>query len=113
MTERDLLRFRWDHRHPAHRTAVRAANRALASVPLRLKYRAGARLRLGRLPYSLIGPGDVVVQVGAPSDTLHSGRSRGMHMALRSVGGRAIVVEPDPGSAEEFRKAAAELGLDH
>ena len=113
MTQRDLLRFKWDHRHPAHRAAVRAANHLLASVPLGLKYRAGAWLRMGRPPYSLIGPGDVVVQVGAPSDTLHSGRSRGMHMALKSTSGHAIIVEPDPASAEEFRKAAVELGLDH
>lgn len=108
-----MLRFRWNHLHPAHRTLVKQANRVLARLPLALKYRVGARLRRGRPPYSLVGPGDVVVQVGAPADTLLSGRSRGMHLALRTRGGRAIIVEPDPESARQFEAAARELGLDH
>ena len=113
MTKRDPLRFKWDHRNPVHRTLVKAANRSLARIPIATKYRVGERLRARKPPYSLIGPGDVIVQVGAPSDTLLSGRSRGMHMALRCRGGRAIIVEPDPASAAEFRSRAAELGLDH
>ena len=68
-----------------------------------MKYRMVERLRVGKPPYSLVGPGDVVVQVGAPADTLLTGRSRGLHLALRSRGGRAIIVEPDPSSAEDFR----------
>ncbi len=110
---RTPLRFRWSHTHPVHRQVVQRANRVLAKVPLTWKYAAGQRLRRGRPPYALVGPGDVVVQVGAPSDTLLSGRSRGMHLALRTVGGRAIIVEPDPDSADTFRRCAAELGLDH
>ena len=92
---------------------VKRANAVLARVPLTPKYTVGSRLRRNKPPYSLVRPGDVVVQVGAPSDTLHSGRSRGMHLALRSRGGRAIIVEPDPASAKEFEAAAARLGLDH
>ena len=113
MANKEMFRFRWDHRHPIHRVAVKQANRLLARIPLAAKYRIGARLRRTRPPYSLVSPGDVVVQVGAPSDTLHSGRSRGMHLALRSQGGAAVIVEPDPSSAREFDQAAAELGLDH
>ncbi len=110
---RDPLRFRWDHRHPVHRTLVKAANRVLARIPFERKYRLAGRIRDGKPPYDLVGPGDVVIQVGAPADTLLSGRSRGMHLALRSRGGRAIIVEPDPHSAEEFRTRARQLGLDH
>lgn len=113
MSRRDPLRFRWSHRNVVHRTLVKAANRGLARMPFVTKYRAAHRLRVRKPPYSLVSAGDVVVQVGAPSDTLLSGRSRGMHLALRSRGGRAIIVEPDPSSAQEFRERAEELGLDH
>jgi len=113
MSKHELFRFRWDHRNSVHRTLVKVANRGLAQVPFGTLYRATERMRFGKPPYCLVGPGDVVVQVGAPSDTLLAGRSRGMHLALRSRGGRAIIVEPDPSSAQEFRKRAKELGLDH
>ena len=112
-TEHTPLRFRWDHRSPIHRTLVKTANRGLAMIPTRAKYWATALPRNGKPPYQLVGPGDTVIQVGAPADTLNSGRSRGLHLALRSRGGRAIIVEPDPESAAEFRRRAAELGLDH
>jgi FkbM family methyltransferase len=107
------LRFRWNHRSAVHRSIVKGVNRCLASVPFKAKYRITAKLRDGRMPYSLVGPGDVIVQVGAPADTLLAGRSRGMQLALRCRGGRAIIVEPDPASAAEFRSRAAELGLNH
>lgn len=113
MNHREALRFRWSHRHPLHRRLVKRANGLLARLPLAPKYAMGARLRVGKPPYNLVGPGDVIIQVGAPSDTLLSGRSRGMYLALGSRGGRAIIVEPDPTSADQFRKCAAELGLDH
>jgi len=113
MTNRTPLRFRWDHRHPIHRTVVKWANQLLAKMPLERKYRIGQWLREGKSPYSLVGPGDVVVQVGAPSDTTLSGRSRGMHLSLRSRGGKAIIIEPDPRSAAEFEACAWALGLDH
>lgn len=113
MSERTPLRFRWSHRAKAHRTFVRMANRALAQVPFKAKYRATSKMRNSRLPYTLVGSGDIVIQVGAPADTLNSGRSRGMHLALRSVRGHAIIVEPDPASATEFARRAKELGLKH
>lgn len=113
MNRRDPWRFRWDHRNRAHRSAVKLANRALATIPFEPKYRITGRLRDRRLPYSLVRPSDVVVQVGAPADTLLSGRSRGMHLALRSTSGIAIIVEPDPASAHEFEVRATALGLNH
>jgi len=113
MPDREMLRFKWDHRHPLHRGVVKRVNSVLARVPARQKYALTHRLRVGHPPYSLVGPGDVVVQVGAPSDTLLAGRSRGMHLAMSSRGGAAIVVEPDPSSAARFREVAGMLGLGH
>lgn len=113
MSSRTPLRFRWNHRSSVHRTIVKSANWGLAKLPLAPKYAAASRLRARKLPYSLVAPGDIVVQIGAPADTLRSARSRGMHLALRSRGGRAIIVEPDPTSATEFRRRAAQLGLEH
>lgn len=113
MSERTPLRFRWSHRAKTHRTLVKAANRALAKVPFEAKYRATSKMRKSKPPYALVGAGDVVIQVGAPADTLNSGRSRGMRLALRSVRGRAIIIEPDPASAAEFDRRANELGLSH
>lgn len=113
MSNRTPLRFRWSHLNPVHRNLVKVVNRGLARVPLAAKYRIAARARVGKRPYSLVGEGDVVVQIGAPADTLLSGRSRGMHLALKSRRGRAIIVEPDPVSAQEFGARARQLGLDH
>lgn len=113
MSDKTPLRFRWSHRAKAHRTLVKVANRGLAGIPFAQKYRVTQRLRDNKPPYSLVGQGDVVVQVGAPADTLNSGRSRGMHLALRSRQGKAIIVEPDPSSAAEFERRARQLGLDH
>lgn len=113
MPARKPLRYRWSHRNVVHRTLVKAANKGLAKLPFAPKYRVAAMLRARKPPYSLVQDGDTVVQVGAPSDTLLSGRSRGMHLALKSRGGRAIIVEPDPASAAEFEARAHDLGLDH
>jgi FkbM family methyltransferase len=113
VVDKTPLRFRWSHLHPMHRRTVKVANRLLSRLPLRPKYAATARLRRSKLPYSLVGPGSVVIQVGAPADTLHAGRSRGMHLAIKSHGGAALIVEPDPHSAAEFGRCARELGLDH
>jgi FkbM family methyltransferase len=108
------LRYRWSHRHPAHRAAVRLANRVLPRVPFRLKYGVTDLIRRRALPYKLLGPGSVAVQVGAPRDTLLAGRSRAMAFALRTgPSGRVLVVEPEAGSVQEFRRVAAARGLSH
>lgn len=114
MNESLPLRFRWDHRHPVHRRMVRGANKVLAQIPASAKYAAGSAVRRSRLPYSLVHPDSTIVQIGAPSDTLASGRSRGMHFALRSAPlGRAIIIEPDDASRQAFEKMADDLGLHH
>ena len=109
------MRFfhRWDHRHPIHRNGVKIANKTLRLLPLKLKYAAMGKRKLTEVPYNLVRNGDVVVQVGAPFDTLHSGRSRGFHLALAAgVDGKSFVVEPHPVSVGEYQKAARLFGLE-
>lgn len=104
---------RWDHRHGLHRSLVKAANRGLRQLPLEIKYSVMRRRKASEKPYDLVNEGDLIVQVGAPFDTLHSGRSRGFHLALRAgPSGSSIVVEPHPVSVSEYRKAARKFDLD-
>jgi FkbM family methyltransferase len=106
--DRRYWRFLWSHEAAVHRYAVRLANAVLRLVPFRAKYFFGMLLRRRRFPYALIRPGDAVVQVGAPRDTLRSGRSRAFYFSLLvGPSGRAVVVEPDAESALAFRAAAA------
>jgi FkbM family methyltransferase len=111
---RTKLRYRWSHRHPLHRALVRTANRVLPYVPFAVKYGLTDAVRSRNLPYSLLGPGSVAIQVGAPRDTLRSGRSRAMAFVRRTgPNGRVLVVEPDADSADEFCQTAAKHGLHH
>lgn len=108
------FRYRWSHRHPLHRAAVRAANRLLPAIPFSVKYGVTDAVRRRQLPYRLLRPGSVAVQVGAPRDTLLAGRSRAMAFVLRTrPNGRVLVVEPDLTSVEEFRRIVRAQGLDH
>ena len=108
------LRYRWSHRHPVHRAVVRMANRVLPRVPFKVKYFVTDRVRAGNLPYRLLKPGSVAIQVGAPRDTLEAGRSRAMaFVRLTSPTGRVLVVEPDQTSVDVFRRTAAKQGLRH
>lgn len=101
------LRSRWSHRSAHHRSVVRAANRVLPLVPFEAKYGVTSYLRRDALPYRLLGPGSIAVQVWRPRDTLRSGRSRAMTFALRThPRGRLLVVEPDLQSVHEFRRIA-------
>lgn len=111
---RSAKRFfhRWDHRHALHRRLVRAANFLLRRIPMGAKYALTSRVKQRQIPYSLVGEGDRVVQVGAPFDTLHAGRSRGFHLALAAGRtGKAEIVEPHPVSVAEYRAAAAHFDL--
>lgn len=110
-TTREYFRFKWSHEHVIHRFAVRVFNTAMRLIPLPVKYWVGKRLRLDSYPYKLIHEGSVVVQVGAPEDTLHSGRSRGMYFSLFAGNtGKVILIEPDVESLKEYEIAAEKLG---
>lgn len=94
-----------------HRWLVRMMNHVLFLIPTRAKYGAGILFRKNRPPYAMLHDGDVVIQVGAPRDTLRSGRSRAFYFGLL-VGerGRVIAIEPDAASAQALRYAAAAHG---
>jgi FkbM family methyltransferase len=65
------------------------------------------------MPYSLLDETSTIVQVGAPADTLMSGRSRAMHFALIARRGKVVVVEPDQASADLLGRLCADRGLEH
>lgn len=107
-----LLRYKWSHLSPVHRAVVRLFNGCISFVPFRLKYSIGWWARMSSPPYSLVGNSDIVVQIGAPSDTLWAGRSRAMYFALANQHGRAtVVIEPDRDSVAAFRRMCNDIGL--
>ena len=77
LKKRPSRKFLWSHQSTLHRTLVRIANQILLIIPFKLKYAVCVNLKKNSPPYSLV-KGAVVVQVGAPFDTLEAGRSRGM-----------------------------------
>ena len=109
---KEYSRFKWSHNLWLHRMLVRLYNRFMKLVPFGVKYGFGKRLRKDKPPYFLIRPGSVVMQIGAPKDTLRAGRSRGMYFILFSGrGGKAIIVEPNQDSLEAYRKVCQQRGL--
>lgn len=81
-------------------------NAFLFRIPFGVKYGVGGLLRRARLPYRLLEPGDIVIQVGAPWDLLEAGRSRAVHFAQRvGESGRVFVVEPDPTNTHRLKLA--------
>ena len=100
---KEPARFKWSHHHWAHRAAVKIFNRVMRYVPFALKYGIGRSRRVERFPYCLIEPGKTLVQVGAPVDTLGSGRSRAMYFSLfTGKSGKAVIIEPDSASEKMF-----------
>jgi FkbM family methyltransferase len=109
---KEYLRFRWSHDNIVHRRLVRTFNSLMQRVPFRLKYAVGMSLRRGSPPYNLIKPGAVVVQIGAPMDTLSAGRSRAVYFCLLAgEKGKAIIVEPDQESLKMFEAVAQKQGI--
>lgn len=108
-TARPKLRHRWNHQAQLHRSVVTTANQMLARLPIAPRYQLMMRRRRNVLPYRLLDAGDVVVQVGAPRDTLLSGRSRGMALALMAPRGRVLLVDPSERSLDEYRRVASLL----
>ena len=105
------MRFKWEHRARVHRLLVRAFNRVMRVIPMTLKYELSLPYIRRRPPYALLTKSSSFIQVGAPADTLHAGRSRGMRMALIARQGTGVIIEPDAGSLEDFRRWAGEFSL--
>jgi FkbM family methyltransferase len=89
-----------------------AYNALLSRLPYGLKYPLGGILRRGRAPYCFLEKGDVAVQVGAPRDILHAGRSRAIHFARLVGTGTVVVVEPDAENCAALRQFVQEVGLE-
>ena len=106
------LRIKGTIGHRAWRVATRPVAWSLRWVPRAALYRAGLWLRRGSWPYSAVREGDVVVQIGAPSDLLRVGRSRAAFFAML-VGptGRLYVFEPEPRSAAAMAEHLRRAGL--
>jgi len=95
-----------------HTKLRKVAYSILWRLPYSIKYRM-FRLYLKNVkPYSVIRPGDTIIQVGAPWDILRSGRSRAVQFALQ-VGdsGRVFVFEPVEQSNLEMSSALGKLGI--
>lgn len=88
---------------PLWRRITLTARMFISKVPANIKYKVGLALRKKRYPYSVIGPGDVAVQLGAPADLLADGRSRAAYFAhLVADSGKLVVMEPDPLNCEKL-----------
>lgn len=112
MSAGSKLRHRWNHQSPIHRTLVRTANSILARLPTGLLYRGMLVRRQQILPYELVRPDDDVIQVGAPADTLKSGRARGMSFALLTPKGQTTIVEPSQRSIDFYRDVGDSMSVE-
>ena len=97
------------------RMMTKPAAAILRAMPEKQVYARGLAARRRRRPYSLIEPGDVVFQIGAPADLLAVGRSRSAYfMQLVSGGGKLVVMEPDTENCERMQAFADRNGYgDH
>jgi FkbM family methyltransferase len=112
LSKKPFLRFQWSHRAKLHRELVKIYNSILYNVPFDLKYGIGKNLRSNQKPYSLVPELKTVVQVGAPKDTIHSGRSRGMYFCLFAGSKcKVIIVEPDPKNIEELNSVLKQKSI--
>lgn len=93
------------------RMMTKPAAAILRTMPESMVYARGLSSRRKRRPYSLIEPGDVVFQIGAPADLLAVGRSRSAYfMQLVSGGGKLVVMEPDTENCERMQAFADRNG---
>lgn len=112
MRNKESIRFLWSHESAIHRGLVRLFNSGMRFIPFWIKYEIGRFLRRNRAPYFLIRPGMVLVQIGAPQDTLLSGRSRAMYFCLLAGStGKVVVIEPDEASVKTFKQIVGERSI--
>lgn len=104
MQDKAYFRHMWPHEGVVHRALVKIYNHFMTLLPAGPKYRFGMLLRKNKHPYSLLNRGNTVVQIGAPRDTLCSGRARAAYFGF-IVGkeGKVVVVEPDEKSIAAYQ----------
>jgi len=71
-------------------------------------YRLGFLVNKYSLPFRLIEDGDIVIQVGAPSNLLRLGRSRAAYFSHFVGMGEVIVFEPEEQSVEALHRYCRE-----
>lgn len=104
--------YRADRLSTVHIALRTGMNEILWRTPYPVKYSLGSSLRKFRMPYRLLGPGDVAIQVGAPWDLLKAGRSRAWHFSgFVGDAGRVIVLEPDSANVRELRAYSLAHGV--
>lgn len=86
-------------------------NDVMSVIPFNIKYGFAGLLRKNKYPYCVIEDGDIVVQIGAPRDTLVAGRSRAIHFARMVGSGKVIVLEPDPENYKALKDFVECYGL--
>lgn len=113
MSDRDwLLRIKLMLPERIWRIATRPIAHMLKFVPEKLKYQIGLKSRAKRKPYSLICDGDIVFQIGVPSDLLKAGRSRAAYfLNLVSSTGKLVIMEPDSENCKLFEEYAKRSGF--
>lgn len=91
-----------------HRFLRSISYTVLWSLPDPIKWAGMGMVLRFRLPYKLLRPGDVAIQIGAPWDLLKAGRSRGIHLARRvGISGKVIIIEPDEDNVAALREFVA------
>ncbi|XDZ65404.1 hypothetical protein AB8880_10815 [Alphaproteobacteria bacterium LSUCC0684] len=100
------FRHFWSHDTFVHRSITKFINSILFLFPFKLKYHIALLFKKNDYPYCLINQGDTVIQIGAPSDTLHSARSRAFTFALLTGNtGKTVIIEPDLSNINEYKKS--------
>jgi len=91
---------------------TKPASAFLRMLPESLLYSSGMAARKKRRPYSLIQPGDIVFQIGAPADLLAVGRSRSAYfMHIVSGSGKLVIMEPDSENCAKMQAFADRNGF--
>ena len=100
---KEPLKFKWSHHNALHVKLVKTFNAVAKYFPWDVKYKVVGIINKNSYPYRLLSDGDVVVQVGAPVDTMNTGRSRAIQLAnCVGANGQVLVVEPDENSGEKI-----------
>lgn len=106
--------YKLDRLSRLHEILRKSAYAILFRLPDWLKYGVGEASRRVRLPYSLLRAGDTAIQIGAPWDTLKSGRSRAAYFSrLVGASGKVLAVEPEQNNVEALHKFADRHSLKH
>ena len=79
-----------------HKVLRKCAYAVLKWIPEGIKFSIIHFYLKNIAPYKFVSMGDTVIQIGAPSDILKTGRSRWTHLAkIVGMNGKVVIIEPD------------------